>query len=54
MIRRTKPGMPVLHIRLNLAMTIESVSGDAVWCTWDEDGQTRRGVFSKEELERIR
>ena len=53
MIRRPKPGMAVRLIRANRVMTIESVAGDAVWCTWEEDGQVRRGVFSRKEIEKV-
>jgi hypothetical protein len=53
MIRHPKPGTKVLVRGREEPVVVETVDGNAVWCTWEEDGQLRRGVFAKAELEKV-
>jgi len=51
-MRRPKPGQSVYAKGRDKAVEVESVSGDYVWCTWIEDGEKRRGVFNRRDLEK--
>ena len=51
-MRRPTPGQTVFAKKRDKTVEVESVSGDYVWCVWLEDGEKRRDVFNRRDLEK--
>jgi hypothetical protein len=51
-MRKPTPGDKVYAPNRDEPIEVESVDADYVWCTWIEDGQKRRGVFNRKQLQK--
>lgn len=53
-VKKLQPGTQVYAPAHKQPVTVETQDGQAVWVTWEEDGQKRRSVFARKQLQEVK